>query len=136
MQIEELFALMFGLVLLAGVFIVYQGLRQRSMQLEMRHKERMAMIERGIVPAAPEPIMVRRGGTTSSRSLTLGIVVLAFGLALTTIISVAGESPAVGIGLGGGIAILGIAFIINSMVGRWHAVPQSQANQMPSDGED
>jgi hypothetical protein len=30
----------------AGVLIIFLGLRQRSQQLEMHHRERMAMIER------------------------------------------------------------------------------------------
>lgn len=126
MEVESLIALMFALVLFAGVFIVYQGLRQRSLQLEMRHKERMAMIERGIAPAAPVPFVPRRS-TVASRSLTLGIVVVAIGLALATIISVAAEAPETGLGIGGGIAILGAAFIVNSMVGRGHGGPTTPA---------
>ena len=40
------------------------------------------------------------------------------GLAMMTIISIAGESPESGIGVGGAIAILGAAFIVRSMVVR------------------
>ena len=68
--------------------------------------------------------MVARG-LPSSRSLTLGIVIVAFGLALATVISVAGESPEVGLGIGGGISIIGPAFIVNSLVTtRSQALPQ------------
>jgi hypothetical protein len=55
--------------------------------------------------------------------LTLGIIIVAFGLGLMTVVSIAGGSPEVGVGLGGGIAILGGAFIVNSMVTRGHASP-------------
>lgn len=121
MQPEELFAVVFSLVVLSGVFIVVMGLRQRSQQLEMRHKERMAMIERGMTPVAES--VAEMGGPVSggsSRFMTLGILIVAFGLGLATVVSVAAEAPEAGLGIGGGIAILGAAFIVNSMVSRGH----------------
>jgi hypothetical protein len=123
MEPEELFALVFVVGMFTGVFIVFMGLRQRSQQLEMRHRERMAMIERGQIPLAEpsghisyaqrqDPSAVR----ASSRSLSLGIIVVGFGLAIMTIIGIAGDSAAVGIGIGGAVAILGGAFIVRSLV--------------------
>jgi hypothetical protein len=128
MQSEELFATVFVMGMFAGVFIVYLGLRQRSQQLEMRHRERMAMIERGQIPLS-EPTGVSASGrrfdtsaAPSSRSLSLGIIIVGLGLALMTIIGIAGESPEAGIGVGGAIAILGGAFIVRSLV-----VPSSRS---------
>jgi hypothetical protein len=121
MQTEELFAVVFIFGVFAGVFIIFLGLRQRSQQLEMHHRERMAMIERGQIPLAdPEVLHVRRilNVGPSSRYLSVGIIVVGLGLALATIISVAGESPEVGIGVGGAIAILGGAFIVRSILVR------------------
>lgn len=122
MQPEELFATVFILGMFAGVFIIYLGLRQRSQQLEMQHKERMAMIERGQIPLAEErsPLHLRRRATPapSSRSLSIGIIIVGLGLALMTIIGIAGESPEVGVGIGGAIAIVGAAFIVRSLVVR------------------
>lgn len=124
MQAEALFATVFVIVVFSGVFIVVMGLRQRSQQLEMQHKERMAMIERGLVPG-PEDAFSHGGGRTgagrqgvSPRAMSLGIVVVAIGLALMSIISIAGETPEVGVGVGGAIAIIGAAFIVSSLVGR------------------
>lgn len=122
MQTEELFALVFVIGMFTGVFIVFMGLKQRSQQLEMRHRERMAMIERGQVPLTepsgatsyaqrPDPSAAR-----SSRSLSLGIIVVGLGLAMMTIIGIAGDSAEVGIGVGGAVAILGGAFIVRSLV--------------------
>ena len=121
MQAEELFSMVFIIGMFAGVFIIYLGLRQRSQQLEMHHRERMAMIERGQIPLAdPDVLHVRRVPNVgpSSRSLSVGIIVVGLGLALATIISVAGESPEAGIGTGGAIAILGAAFIVRSILVR------------------
>jgi hypothetical protein len=117
---EEAIALVFIIGMFAGVFIIYLGLRQRSQQLEMLHRERMAMIERGQIPLSdPE---TRRsftpGGAQSARSLSIGIIVVGLGLAIMTIVSIAGESPESGIGTGGAIAILGGAFIVRSMLVR------------------
>jgi hypothetical protein len=92
----------------------------------MHHRERMAMIERGQIPLSEpqsgshdrRPLVSVYGATRSSRSLSVGIMVVGLGLALMTIIGVAGESPEVGIGVGGAIAIIGGAFIARSMLVR------------------
>ena len=122
MQPEELFATVFVIGMFLGVFIIFLGLRQRSLQLEMRHRERMAMIERGQVPLTEPPSggprSRRMAPAQSSRSLSAGIITVGFGLALMTIISVAGESPEVGIGVGGAVAVLGAAFIVRSLVAK------------------
>ena len=134
MQTEELFALVFIFGVFAGVFIIFLGLRQRSQQLEMHHRERMAMIERGQIPLAdPEVLHVRRIPNVgpSSRYLSGGIIVVGLGLALATIISVAGESPEVGIGVGGAIAILGAAFIARSIIVRPELPTPGAANVKP-----
>jgi hypothetical protein len=119
---EELFAMIFVVGMFAGVFIIYLGLRQRSLQLEMQHRERMAMIERGQIPLADvdSAMHVRRVSVSgpASRSLSFGIVIVGLGLAMMTIIGIAGESPETGVGVGGAIAILGAAFIVRSMVVR------------------
>lgn len=82
------------------------------------------MIERGQIPLV-EPVghPSRRSGTAvpSSRSLSLGIMVVGLGIALMTIISIAGESPEVGIGVGGAIAVLGGAFIVRAVLVRSEA---------------
>jgi len=122
MQPEELFALVFVVGMFTGVFIVFMGLRQRSQQLEMRHRERMAMIERGQIPLAepsgttPYTQRVDATAARSSRSLSLGIIVVGLGFAIMTVISIAGDSAEVGIGIGGAVAILGGAFIVRSLV--------------------
>lgn len=126
----ELFAAVFVFGMLAGVFVIFLAMRQRQLQLEMQHRERMAMIERGQVPIDPPHIPRRlmgggeRSSAAGSRSMSLGIIVVAFGLGLMTIISVAAGSPDVGIGIGGAIVILGLAFIANSLVSR-NTVPDA-----------
>lgn len=143
MQVEELFLIVFIAGMVAGVLVILMAMRQRSQQLEMLHRERMAMIERGQNPAqaGSDAASWRRAGPApGSRSLSLGIVVVALGLSLMTIISIAGGSPETGIGVGGAIAIVGAAFIVNSQVSRHvpggsneppPGVPPSPTDRMP-----
>jgi hypothetical protein len=120
----------------AGVFIIVTGIRHRAQSLEMAHRERMAMIEKGIVPS-PEanpghaawmgPHSMGRSPQGSpavaaaTRSLTLGIVVVAVGLGFMSIIGVAAETPTVALGIGGAIVIVGAAFIVIGQVRRANA---------------
>ena len=118
-------ALMFAVAMFSGVFLIFIAMRQRSEAAERLHRERMAMIERGHVPPV-EP--VRR---VSARALSLGIIVVGLGLALTLIVSIAGASPGPGIGVGGAIVILGLAFIVRSLVVRT-VEPEPRVPAIPS----
>ena len=125
---EQTFAFVFILGMFSGVFIIYLGLRQRSQQLEMHHRERMAMIEKGMIPLSdPESLHVRRvvNPGPSSRSMSVGIVIVGLGMAIMTIISLAAGTPEVGVGVGGAIAILGAAFIVRSIVVRPETPPDA-----------
>jgi hypothetical protein len=107
-------ALMFAVTMFSGVFLIFTAMKQRSESLERQHRERMAMIEKGQIPPA-QP--VRRAGS-SSLAMSLGIIIIGLGFALMMIISVAAGEPGVGIGIGGAIVILGIAFIVRSLIVR------------------
>ena len=130
MQSGEMFAGIFVVGMLAGVFVIFMAMRQRQLQLEMQHRERMAMIERGQVPTdPPHPAHrliggVARSSAVGSRSMSVGIVVIAFGLGLMTIIGIAAGAPDIAVGIGGAIVILGVAFIANSLVSR-NTVPDA-----------
>jgi hypothetical protein len=118
----------------AGVFIIVRGLGHRAQTLEMAHRERMAMIEKGMVPS-PEtnpghPAWSAGSGPhvklgpvlhdiqSSQRSLTLGIVIVAIGLGFMSVIGVAAQAPDQALGLGGAIVVVGIAFIVIGQVKR------------------
>jgi hypothetical protein len=119
MESGVLVATLFIACIFAGVFVIFLAMRQRALILEMQHRERMAMIERGQVPppaALPGVHGVRGGPAASSRAMSLGIIVVGLGFALMTIIAVAAETPGVGVGVGGAIVILGASFIIRSLV--------------------
>src|SRR5688500_7803149 len=103
MQVQELFAMVFMVGMFAGVFVIFLAMRQRAQLREMEHRERMAMIERGQVPMEPLAPGSRRTGApgraavTSARFMSLGIIVVAAGLGLMTLVSIAGGAPGAGI---------------------------------------
>ena len=115
MEGNELLAIFYVFGMFAGMFVIFLAMKQRSESLEREHRERMAMIERGHVPAAPAP--ERRGGPPTL-SMSLGIIIVGLGLALMTIISIAAGQVGVGVGVGGAIVIVGAAFIVRSLIVR------------------
>ena len=111
-----------ALMILAGLAVLYMAMQSRRQIREMEHRERLAMIERGLVPspeidpggfeanlAAPHP--------PESRSVTrwrsAGVMMIGMGSALMFLMSFtpAGE---IGIGIGGAFALIGAAFFVNS----------------------
>jgi hypothetical protein len=96
--------------------------RARVRELEVR--ERIAMIERGLVPAPEvdprgfdramsrlERHEYRHG---SGRHQRAGVTLMGVGFGLMVLIGVAFESPSAGFGVGGFLVIMGMAFFINS----------------------
>jgi hypothetical protein len=116
MDAQELLAAIFVAGMFSGVFVIFLAMRQRAEMLQMQHRERMAMIERGQVPINEGPPLRPGSSAATSRSMSLGIIVVGLGLALMTIISIAAETPTVGIGIGGAVVIVGAAFIVRSLV--------------------
>jgi hypothetical protein len=100
--------------------------RNRLRELEIR--ERIAMIERGLVPAPEvdprgfERAMSRHQATvvlpkSSARSRSAGIVFIGIGMALMFLIGFAGGEPGVAVGVGGALSIIGLAFVVNGLMG-------------------
>ena len=130
MSTEVLFLIGVLGAIAGGVTIVMMGLNQRNNQLEMRHRERMAMIERGLAPppeigewAPPPPgagVTYRdhRRGAKSGSQMTFGIVLIGAGFAFMTIVGIAAGTPSVAIGIGGAFVVFGAALIVISQVAR------------------
>ncbi len=112
------------MALAAGLATLFAALRYRTKVLEFRHAERLAMIERGLVPSPEmsgvdvDPPGLPHEAAVRGRSLSLGIIVVGFGCALMFLVGIAGGAPESGIGLGGAVAILGVAFIVRSVLVR------------------
>jgi hypothetical protein len=109
-----------GLVMLPA-FIVFGGfvllgltVWRRVKQAEFRHRERMAMIERGMTP--PDQVL---GDAALKKAhgfkLTLGIMLCGFGLALVMLISFAAREPSTAFGVGGAFVMVGLAFVVAAL---------------------
>ena len=96
--------------------------RARVRELEVR--ERIAMIERGLVPP---PEVDPRGFDRAmdrfdrvrerapGRHRRAGVTLMGIGFGLMVLIGAAGDSPSAGVGVGGFLVIMGLAFLINGL---------------------
>jgi hypothetical protein len=112
-------------ILGAFVYIIIKTLaKARVRELEIR--ERIAMIERGLVPP-PEvdprgfdramSRMERRDyGVGSRRHRRAGVTLMGVGFGLMVLIAFTAHEPSVAIGVGGFLVVMGIAFFINSLM--------------------
>jgi hypothetical protein len=125
-------------VAIVGAFVygIVQTLaRARVRELEVR--ERIAMIERGLVPppekdpngfdrAMHRYDRVRdryedtdwRGRRTPNRYRSAGITLMGVGFGLMLLITFSGGDASVGIGVGGFMVVMGLAFLVNSLFSR------------------
>ena len=132
---NELLALVMALPLVAligGLIIGGMALQHRAKLRELAYRERIAMIERGLVPPPEtDPAGFSRAvgdsgggrfdipaapGERVMRHRTAGVALLAIGLGVLMIISFAGENPGAGIGVGGAIMVIGAAGLANSYI--------------------
>jgi hypothetical protein len=105
----------------------------RVRELEVR--ERIAMIERGLVPppekdpggfdrAMDRYDQVRDRadyGRTPGRYRSVGVTLIGVGFGLMLMIGVAGESPDAGVGVGGFLVLIGLAFVVNGWMSNRYA---------------
>jgi hypothetical protein len=128
--IEELtlFALLTAVFVIGGVGVVLMAMHQRTRKLEMQHRERLAMIERGMLPSPetdPEQFEASLNRPGVSRYTTLGIAIVGVGMGLMLLIGIAGGAPDAGVGVGGAIVVLGAAFIVNGYLQRDDPSPRT-----------
>jgi hypothetical protein len=124
---DEVVVFFIFLVIAAGVGLMIAAMFNRRRFRELEHRERLAMIERGLIPppernpaafesaaglkSHPEP--------AASGYRTAGVMMIGIGLGLMMLIAFAAGEPAVGFGVGGGFATLGAASLLNySLISR------------------
>src|SRR5262249_29446005 len=113
----------------------------RVRELEIR--ERIAMIERGLVPApevdprgfdrAMHRIERREYRQGSGRHRRPGVTLMGVGFGLIVLIAFTAGEPSVPIGVGGFLVVIGIAFFINSLIDGG-AAPDLRSGPPPSFG--
>ena len=110
------------MTIVAGVVLMVAAMNNRRKMREMDHRERLAMIERGVVPppetnpAAFEAATGVDGSKDDHRGQryrTAGVLLIGFGLGLIFVIGVAAGVPNIGLGIGGAWISLGAASLCN-----------------------
>src|SRR5881394_3647328 len=107
------------------IYVIVQTLvRARVRELEVR--ERIAMIERGLVPApevdprgfdrAMSRFERRDYSRGSMRHRRAGVTMMGVGFGLMVLIGFTANDASVAIGVGGFLVVIGIAFFVNSLI--------------------
>jgi hypothetical protein len=127
---EEFAVTLLGLIILSGVGLMIAAMMNRRSIREMEHRERLAMIDRGLLPSPEsDPGGFESGAGLPStahepgvRYRTAGVMMIGLGLGLTVLLTFTADSPGAGVGLGGGAAILGGASLLNYfLIAKRHA---------------
>lgn len=126
-------------IVLGGFVIIGLALHNRQRMRELVMRERIAMIEKGLVPPPEvdparfdrfdrlERLMAIRSrmNASGSRHRSLGIMMIGFGLAFIVLLTFAGGVPGAGIGVGGALIILGGAMFANGLMLSHTGAPES-----------
>ena len=124
---EMIVVIICAMGIMAGVAVIWMAMQSRRQIREMEHRERLAMIEKGIVPApeADPGAFDRRFGAApmtqspgAVRARSGGVLMIALGLAFMFMLSFAAGEPGVGVGIGGAFALVGAGFFVNSLLMR------------------
>lgn len=111
----------FPAMVLGGMILIGLALRGRQRLRELAIQERIALIEKGLVPS-PEVdparfealVGLRRPiSIAGARYRSAGVIVMGLGAALVIVLAFAAGQFGVAIGIGGGLFILGLAAFIN-----------------------
>jgi hypothetical protein len=128
---RDMLTALFPILTLVGLFVLAAiWISRRARMRELAHRERLAMIEKGLLPPAELfgggsdlalPGALDAGGPpvsrTASRFRSAGVMFVGIGVAVGLIIGVAALEPTVGLGVGGAIAAIGAAMIVNGVLG-------------------
>jgi hypothetical protein len=139
---EEVFSLIAFTMIVAATVVFIMSALQRGKLREMAHRERLAMIERGVAPppevdpgrferAMGQPLWDEEVAARAARYRRMGVIFMGLGVGLWFIITFAGDAPEEGFGVGGAIVVLGAALYINSQLELKHAPPRRSAPLPP-----
>jgi hypothetical protein len=116
--------LLFITTLLAGLGVGWLAIRGRQRLRELAYQERIAMIEKGLVPSPEsdpsgfEAMFARRPPSIKAvRFRTAGVILTGFGLAMIILLSfVVPQVRGIALGVGGAITVLGLTVLGNGLL--------------------
>jgi hypothetical protein len=132
MDVENLAVMIPITAIIGGILVAIVSVVSRARVRELEIKERIAMIERGLVPAPEvdprgfDRVMGRLerhdahagygGGAYGGRHRRAGVTLIGVGFGLMLLITFAGESPSSALGVGGFLVVMGVAFFVNGLI--------------------
>jgi hypothetical protein len=116
--------LVFGALLLSGVGLMALVLRGRQRMHELAVRERIAMIERGLVPSPEaDPAGFDRlmhvgqsQNRVALRFQSAGVIIMGLGAAMAILLVFVTRLPSLGIGVGGAIFVIGLTIAMNGIL--------------------
>src|SRR3954463_10178505 len=111
-----------AVIVFAALAVLWMAMSNRRAVREMEHRERLAMIQRGLVPAPEsDPLgfetavgAFNDGSLKNERWRTAGTLMIGLGGALIILLTFSAGESAIGFGGGGAFAALGAAVLVNS----------------------
>ena len=137
---SEVFWLIPIVGILGGISVAITSIRAEARLRELRIRERIAMIEKGLVPAPEidpggfDRAMGRHDQTYSRarRHRSAGITMMGVGFGLMLLITMLSTSARTGLGVGGFLVVLGLACLINSLFeSRSPSLPPAEHKSLP-----
>jgi hypothetical protein len=132
---EEVVLTIMMVIVFAALAVLWMAMSNRRAVREMEHRERLAMIQRGLVPAPEsDPLgfetavgAFNDGSLKNERWRTAGTLTIGLGFALIILLTFSAGEFAIGFGVGGAFAVLGAAILVNS----FHATRSSRPSGRP-----
>jgi hypothetical protein len=127
--------------IVGGITVAIVSTIAKARVRELEIKERIAMIEKGLVPPpevdpqrfdrAMDRIELLRaanarasyGTVASGRHRRAGVTLMGVGFGLMVLIAFAGDAPESAVGVGGFLVVMGLAFFINSLFEARQSIP-------------
>ena len=119
-----MFMAILAALVLGGMGLIAVMLRGRQRLRELAIRERISLIEKGLVPSPEaDPArfetlvgLKRPANRTAARYRSAGVIIIGFGAAVFVLLAFAAGVPQIAFGVGGGIAIIGAAAFINGLL--------------------
>lgn len=139
MSEETAIVFTFVIAMTGAVTLIIASMNNRRRLKEMHHRERLAMIQAGLMPSPElDPAgfesaagMAKRPAPRGDRYRTAGIAMIGLGFGLLVLIGGAFEQVGVGIGVGGAWVMLGAALLANYFLIRGEQVPEPPPSWTP-----
>jgi hypothetical protein len=110
-----------SIIVFAALGVLWMGMTSRRAVREMEHRERLAMIQRGLVPAPESDPLgfeaavapFRSDDLRGERWRTAGTLTIGLGLSLIVLLTFTAGAGDIGVGIGGAFIVLGSAILLN-----------------------